>query len=164
MGTLRPDLIMKSLIPVVMAGIIAVYGLVVSVLIVGALNPSEPYSLYAGSVHLAAGLSCGLTGLAAGKAIGVVGDACARAYLLQSRVFVAMVLMLVSPGAGLSLSLAGSPTDPLPRCARSQIFAEVIGLYGREFCTLSLSLLPTIASIHPRETRPSPPPKKNPIN
>lgn len=106
MGTLRPDLIMKSLIPVVMAGIIAVYGLVVSVLIVGALNPSEPYSLYAGSVHLAAGLSCGLTGLAAGKAIGVVGDACARAYLLQSRVFVAMVLMLVSPGAGLSLSLS----------------------------------------------------------
>lgn len=97
MGTLRPDLIMKSLIPVVMAGIIAVYGLVVSVLIVGSLNPSDPYSLYAGSVHLAAGLSCGLTGLAAGKAIGVVGDACARAYLLQSRVFVAMVLMLVSP-------------------------------------------------------------------
>ena len=107
MGTLRPDLIMKSLIPVVMAGIIAVYGLVVSVLIVGALNPSEPYSLYAGSVHLAAGLSCGLTGLAAGKAIGVVGDACARAYLLQSRVFVAMVLMLVSPRVPVSLSLSG---------------------------------------------------------
>ncbi|GAA5863607.1 hypothetical protein JCM3774_006546 [Rhodotorula dairenensis] len=104
MGTLRPELIMKSLIPVVMAGIIAVYGLVVSVLIVGSLNPADPYSLYAGFVHLAAGLSCGLTGLAAGKAIGIVGDACARAYLLQSRVFVAMVLML--------------------------IFAEVIGLYG----------------------------------
>ncbi|KAK4330553.1 V-type proton ATPase subunit c' [Rhodotorula toruloides] len=104
MGTLRPELIMKSLIPVVMAGIIAVYGLVVSVLIVGSLNPSDPYPLYAGFIHLAAGLSCGLTGLAAGRAIGVVGDACARAYLRQGRVFVAMVLML--------------------------IFAEVIGLYG----------------------------------
>lgn len=115
MGTLRPDLIMKSLIPVVMAGIIAVYGLVVSVLIVGALNPSEPYSLYAGSVHLAAGLSCGLTGLAAGKAIGVVGDACARAYLLQSRVFVAMVLMLVRRSL---FSLSGElKLKPLLRCA-----------------------------------------------
>ena len=30
---MRPDLIMKSVIPVVMAGIIAIYGLVVSVLI-----------------------------------------------------------------------------------------------------------------------------------
>jgi len=104
MGTLRPELIMKSLIPVVMAGIIAVYGLVVSVLIVGSLTPEEPYSLYAGFIHLAAGLSCGLTGLAAGHAIGIVGDACARAYMFQSRIFVGMVLML--------------------------IFAEVIGLYG----------------------------------
>jgi V-type H+-transporting ATPase proteolipid subunit len=96
MGTLRPELIMKvsrrsfaieqhapthhsrsrqSLIPVVMAGIIAVYGLVVSVLIIGALSPDTPYSLYAGFIHLAAGLSCGLTGLAAGHAIGIVGDA-----------------------------------------------------------------------------------------
>ncbi|GAA5903464.1 hypothetical protein JCM3775_006568 [Rhodotorula graminis] len=104
MGMMRPDLIMKSLIPVVMAGIIAVYGLVVSVLIVGNLSIDSPYSLYAGAVHLAAGLSCGLTGVAAGAAIGKVGDACARAYMQQSRVFVAMVLML--------------------------IFAEVIGLYG----------------------------------
>ena len=38
MGTFRPDLIMKSLIPVVMAGIIAVYGLVVSVLIASNVN------------------------------------------------------------------------------------------------------------------------------
>jgi len=80
-----------------MAGIIAVYGLVVSVLIVGNLSIDSPYSLYAGAVHLAAGLSCGLTGVAAGAAIGKVGDACARAYMQQSRVFVAMVLMLVRP-------------------------------------------------------------------
>lgn len=58
-----------------MAGIIAVYGLVVSVLIIGGLSPDTPYSLYAGFIHLAAGLSCGLTGLAAGHAIGIVGDA-----------------------------------------------------------------------------------------
>ena len=39
-----------------------------------AVNPSLDYSLYAGFVHLAAGLSCGFTGLAAGYAIGIVGD------------------------------------------------------------------------------------------
>lgn len=37
--------------------------------------PGEPYSLFAGFVHLAAGLACGFTGLAAGYAIGIVGDA-----------------------------------------------------------------------------------------
>ena len=34
MAVMRPDLIMKSVIPVVMAGIIGIYGLVVSVVIV----------------------------------------------------------------------------------------------------------------------------------
>lgn len=58
-----------------MLGEYSVYGLVVSVLIAGALTPEASYSLYAGFVHLAAGLSCGLTGLAAGYAIGIVGDA-----------------------------------------------------------------------------------------
>jgi V-type H+-transporting ATPase proteolipid subunit len=104
MGTFRPDLIMKSLIPVVMAGIIAVYGLVTSVLIAGSLDPTQPYSLFAGMIHLAAGLATGFTGLAAGYCVGVIGDASVRAYGQQSRVFVLMVLML--------------------------IFAEVLGLYG----------------------------------
>ena len=34
MSVMRPELIMKSIIPVVMAGILAIYGLVVAVLIV----------------------------------------------------------------------------------------------------------------------------------
>jgi len=104
LGTFKPELIMKALIPVVMSGIIAVYGLVVSVLIAGGLSPTTEYSLYAGFIHLAAGLSCGLTGLAAGYAIGIVGDSCVRAYVYESRIFVTMVLIL--------------------------IFAEVLGLYG----------------------------------
>lgn len=33
MSVMRPELIMKSIIPVVMAGIIAIYGLVVAVLV-----------------------------------------------------------------------------------------------------------------------------------
>ncbi|KAF7973734.1 hypothetical protein HWV62_14304 [Athelia sp. TMB] len=94
---------MKSLIPVVMSGIIAVYGLVVSVLISGNVRAAD-YSLAAGFIHLAAGIACGMTGLAAGYAIGIVGDACVRAYVHESRVFVSMVLIL--------------------------IFAEVLGLYG----------------------------------
>lgn len=75
-----------------MAGIIAVYSLVIAVLIAGAMDPSKKYSLFkyvpnpsfestslmepiSGFLHLAAGLSVGLTGLAAGYAIGIVGDA-----------------------------------------------------------------------------------------
>jgi len=103
LGTFKPELIMKSLIPVIMSGIIAVYGLVVSVLIAGSLKPDN-YPLFAGFVHLGAGLACGLTGLAAGAAIGYVGDACVRAYIFESKIFVTMVLIL--------------------------IFAEVLGLYG----------------------------------
>lgn len=46
MSVMRPELIMKSIIPVVMAGIIAIYGLVVAVLIAGALEPPKDYTLY----------------------------------------------------------------------------------------------------------------------
>lgn len=38
MSVMRPELIMKSIIPVVMAGIIAIYGLVVAVLIANSLT------------------------------------------------------------------------------------------------------------------------------
>ncbi|KAK0301056.1 v-type proton ATPase 16 kDa proteolipid subunit 2 [Friedmanniomyces endolithicus] len=105
-GVFRGDLIMKSLIPVVMSGILAVYALVVSVLIAGNLKPppQEHYSLFNGCMHLACGLSVGLTGMAAGYSIGVVGDSGVRAYMQQSRIFVGMVLIL--------------------------IFGEVLGLYG----------------------------------
>ncbi len=87
-GTYRPDLIMKSLIPVVMSGIIAVYALVIAVLIAGDMAPpsQQTYSLFTGFMHLAAGLSVGLSGLAAGYAIGIVGDMGVRSYMQQSRI------------------------------------------------------------------------------
>lgn len=103
MAVMRPEAIMKSIIPVVMAGIIAIYGVVVAVLIAGQLNSTD-YKLYQGFVHLGAGLSVGLSGLAAGYAIGVVGDAGVRGTAQQPRLFVGMILIL--------------------------IFAEVLGLYG----------------------------------
>ncbi|KAF0032554.1 hypothetical protein F2P81_014844 [Scophthalmus maximus] len=102
MSVMRPELIMKSIIPVVMAGIIAIYGLVVAVLI--ANNISERITLYKSFLHLGAGLSVGLSGLAAGFAIGIVGDAGVRGTAQQPRLFVGMILIL--------------------------IFAEVLGLYG----------------------------------
>jgi hypothetical protein len=59
-----------------MSGILAVYALVISVLIASDIKPPpETYSLFAGFLHMAAGLSVGLSGLAAGYAIGIVGDA-----------------------------------------------------------------------------------------
>lgn len=44
MAVMRPDLIMKSIIPVVMAGILAIYGLVMAILIAGEVN-KKPYTL-----------------------------------------------------------------------------------------------------------------------
>lgn len=46
MSVMRPELIMKSIIPVVMAGIIAIYGLVVSVLIANNMGTPSSYSLF----------------------------------------------------------------------------------------------------------------------
>jgi V-type H+-transporting ATPase proteolipid subunit len=48
-----------------MAGIIAIYGLVVSVLISSGLK--QQLSLFTGFIQLGAGLSVGLAGLAAGN-------------------------------------------------------------------------------------------------
>ena len=105
MAVMRPELIMKSIIPVVMAGIIAIYGLVVAALIANDIKaPKDGYTLFKSFVHLGAGLSVGLSGLAAGFAIGIVGDAGVRGTAQQPRLFVGMILIL--------------------------IFAEVLGLYG----------------------------------
>ena len=45
-GVMKPDLIMKSMISVIMAGIIAIYGVVVAVLIAGQLEEAPKYTLY----------------------------------------------------------------------------------------------------------------------
>ncbi|CAI7601546.1 unnamed protein product [Penicillium viridicatum] len=102
MAVLRPDLIVKNIVPIVMAGIIGIYGLVVSVLVANDLTQQLP--LYTGFIQLGAGLSVGLAGLAAGFAIGIVGDAGVRGTAQQPRLYVGMILIL--------------------------IFAEVLGLYG----------------------------------
>ena len=77
MGVLRPELIFKAIVPVVMAGILGIYGLIVSVLM--SLRIKDDLTFAAGYRLLGAGLSCGLSSLAAGLAIGIVGDAGVRA-------------------------------------------------------------------------------------
>lgn len=47
MSVMRPELIMKSIIPVVMAGIIAIYGLVVAALIANSIDSAtNGYTLF----------------------------------------------------------------------------------------------------------------------
>jgi len=132
MGVMRPELAMRNIIPVVMAGVLGIYGLIVAVILANKIaEPVQPgvvtlskaydtttsgvsiknvfvsgaqYSAFAGFAHLSAGLCCGLSGLAAGMAIGVVGDAGVRAVGQQEKLFVIMILIL--------------------------IFAEALGLYG----------------------------------
>lgn len=82
-----------DIVPVIMAGIIGIYGLVVSVLISDGLRQDLP--LYTGFIQFGAGLSVGLAGLAAGFAIGIVGDAGVRGTAQQPRLFVGMILILI---------------------------------------------------------------------
>jgi len=41
MGVLKPELVMKSIIPVIMAGVIGIYGLIIAVFLA---SPSKYYS------------------------------------------------------------------------------------------------------------------------
>ena len=84
MGVLKPELIFKSIVPIIMAGILGIYGLIVSVILSGKskfsplfnslLTPpftivgasegsSEGYTEAMGYKHLASGLCCGLSSL-----------------------------------------------------------------------------------------------------
>ena len=103
MGISKPEAIIKSVIPVIMAGILGIYGLIVAVILKQNIKPAE-YSIFSGWKHFASGLCCGLSSLGAGIAIGVAGDAGVRALGQQDRIFVGMMLIL--------------------------IFSEAIGLYG----------------------------------
>ncbi|KAM3406839.1 hypothetical protein ACQJBY_000726 [Aegilops geniculata] len=73
MGLLHPELVMKSIVLVVMAGALRIYALITAVIISTGINPRvKPYFLFYGYTHL----SCGLAG---GMAIGIFGDAGGKA-------------------------------------------------------------------------------------
>ena len=102
-GIRFPERIMKSIFPVIMAGILGIYGLIISVILIQKIGKTN-YTYYHAFSHMASGLCCGLASLSSGLAIGVVGESGARALGLQDKVFVGMMLIL--------------------------IFAEALGLYG----------------------------------
>jgi V-type H+-transporting ATPase proteolipid subunit len=78
MGVNHPNGIIKNLVAIIMAGVLGIYGLIVSIIISGAISaPAEngnTYSQFSGWAHLAAGMCCGLSCLAAGGATGIAGD------------------------------------------------------------------------------------------
>lgn len=103
LGVIDASKVIRALIPVIMAGILPIYGIIVSVLLTTKIKGSK-ILWSAGYQYLSAGLTCGLSALASGLAIGVTGDAGVRAYAQTDGIFVGMIIML--------------------------IFAEAIGLYG----------------------------------
>lgn len=98
MGVMYPAMIMRNMIPVVMAGVLGIYGLIVSVMINQKISEHN-YDFYLGFAHFASGLTCGLSALGSGMAIGIVGEAGVRANGQQPKLFVGMVLVLVFAGA-----------------------------------------------------------------
>lgn len=89
MGIDHPKGIIKNIVPIVMAGVLGIYGLIVSVIITQSISPpggdgSNTYSVYNGYTHLGAGLCCGLSCLAAGGTIGIIGDAGVRGFGLKA--------------------------------------------------------------------------------
>ena len=104
MGIMKPGSIIKGVIPVIMAGILGIYGLIVSVILAQKLTGNNYLDVKKGYQYLGSGLCCGLTSFAAGIAIGIGGEAGVRALGQQEKIFVGMMLIL--------------------------IFAEALGLYG----------------------------------
>eukprot|EP00490_Sorites_sp_Unknown_P024987 CAMPEP_0114659248 /NCGR_PEP_ID=MMETSP0191-20121206/17445_1 /TAXON_ID=126664 /ORGANISM="Sorites sp." /LENGTH=161 /DNA_ID=CAMNT_0001883855 /DNA_START=117 /DNA_END=602 /DNA_ORIENTATION=- len=96
MGVLHPSQVMKNMIAVVMAGVLGIYGLIISVILLQNLKDfNTTYSAYRAFAELGGGLSCGLSCLAAGYAIGVVGDYGVRAVAKQPSIYVGIILVLI---------------------------------------------------------------------
>ena len=119
LGVIDSNKILKAIIPVVMAGILGIYGIIVAVLMVQKCATAKGGEGYK---YLSAGLCCGLSSLASGLAIGVAGDAGVRAYAQTDAIYVGMILVL--------------------------IFAEAIGLYGLIIAIIMSQSWRTIKSIN----------------
>jgi len=63
MGVMRSELVMKSIVPISMAGVLGIHGLIIVVIIITGINPeAKSYYLFDGYAHLSSGLACGLSG------------------------------------------------------------------------------------------------------
>jgi len=132
MGIRSPELLMKNIIPVVMAGVLGIYGLIVAVILNGKITRPEnqviTYSQFNGFAHFAAGLCCGFSSLASGLSIGIAADAGTRAVGAQSAMAASWKKMGFSGDSG---GQAGGSGDALfVGTVLIQVFAGNLGLYG----------------------------------
>ena len=134
MGIRSPELLMKNIIPVVMAGVLGIYGLIVAVILNGkftmpdASTRAATYSQYNGFSHLAAGLCCGLCSLASGLAIGISADAGTRAVGAQSSMAASWKKMGFTGDSGGQVDSSGDAL--FVGTILIQVFASNLGLYG----------------------------------
>jgi V-type H+-transporting ATPase proteolipid subunit len=152
MGVRSPELLMKNIIPVVMAGVLGIYGLIVGVILNGKFSTPQigtgytTYSQFTAFSHLAAGLCCGFTSLASGLAIGISADAGTRAVGAQSAMAASWKKMGFSGDAG---GQSNSGGDALfVATVLIQVFASNLGLYG---LIVALILTQTDYSCDPSE-------------
>jgi len=105
-NTPRVDRLMliKGLVPGIMASVRGVYGLIISILITVSLRSDEAYPLTKAFAQFFSGLCVGLSGVASGYCMGVVGDFGLRAVARRPRLYINILLII--------------------------IFCEAIGLYG----------------------------------
>jgi len=133
MGIASPDLLMKNIIPVVMAGVLGIYGLIVGVILNGKMTQPAAedgeitYSQYKGFAHLAAGLCVGLSSLASGIAIGIAADAGTRAVGAQSAMSQSWKRMGFHAGGK---KQGGNEDSLFVGTVLIQVFAGNLGLYG----------------------------------
>ena len=101
---LSPTKILQALVPVIMAGILSIYGMIIAIVTYNKVKNANDCTVAFGYKLFGGGLIVGLSAFASGLAIGYAGDQLVSAYARTDRVFVALVLVM--------------------------IFAECIGLYG----------------------------------
>ena len=101
-----------STIPIIIAGVLAIYGLIYSVIVLAAV-PAEDYSDSRGYAQFVGGITVGLCCLASGLAVGMVGNRGLRA-------------------------LTENKSSPL-QVIINLVYCEALGLYGLIFGLIAAS-------------------------
>ena len=134
-GVHSPELVMKNIIPVIMAGVLGVYGLIVSIIISGKIHMPDSdglckYSQHSAFAHLAAGVCVGLASLASGIALGIASDAGVRANGAQAAMAASWKKMGFSKDDGEKGGGGGANDSLFVAGVLVQVFASNIGLYS----------------------------------